>query len=139
MYASGLGAPKNYAEALKWFHLAADQESDNAQYNLGLMYGNGWGVGQDRVQAAKWYRLAADQGHAMAQVNLGAMYATGRGMRRDYIQAYMWFSLARADGLSNRDRVMRQMTTAQIAQGEKLVREWKPKRQINVSHLRSFN
>ena len=35
MYAKGHGVSQNYAEALKWFHLAADQEYASAQYRAG--------------------------------------------------------------------------------------------------------
>ena len=37
------GVPQNYAEALKWYRLAADQGDADAQYNLGVMYANGQG------------------------------------------------------------------------------------------------
>lgn len=60
----------DYAQAVKWFHLAADQGDAYAQFNLGALYDKGEGVPQDSAQAAKWYRLAADQGNAIAQSNL---------------------------------------------------------------------
>ena len=66
--------PQNYAEAVKWYRLAADQGDASAQYNLGVMYANGQGVPQNHAEAVKWYRLAADQGNASAQFNLGDMY-----------------------------------------------------------------
>jgi uncharacterized protein len=44
MYANGRGVQKDYAEALKWYRLAADQGLASAQHNLGFMYANGWGV-----------------------------------------------------------------------------------------------
>ncbi len=78
-YARGQGVPQNYAEAVKWYRLAADQGNAFAQYNLGLMYANGEGVPQNYAEALKWYRLAADQGNAFAQINLGVMYARWPG------------------------------------------------------------
>jgi hypothetical protein len=43
----------------------------------------------------------------------------------------MWLSVAAArgdeDAISNRNRVARQMTSAQIAEAQKLAREWKSK------------
>ena len=44
MYAKGQGTPQNYAEALKWFRLAANQGDADAQYNLGLVYAGSRGV-----------------------------------------------------------------------------------------------
>ena len=43
MCANGIGVPKNDAEAVKWFRLAAEQGLARAQHNLGLMYANGTG------------------------------------------------------------------------------------------------
>ena len=74
MYDNGQGVPQNYAEALKWYRLAADQGDASAQNNLGVMYAKGQGVPQNYAEALKWYRLAADQGNASAQSNLGFMY-----------------------------------------------------------------
>ena len=41
MYANGHGVPQDYAEALKWYRLAADQGHANALLKLGLVYGQG--------------------------------------------------------------------------------------------------
>ena len=99
--------------------------------NLGFMYNNGQGVPQDYAETVKWYRLAAEQGHASAQNNLGLMYDNGEGVPQDYVQAHMWYNLAGAQGLEqaakNRDNVAKRMTPAQIAEAQKLAREWKPK------------
>ena len=57
MYYNGEGVPHDYAEAVKWYRLAAAQGDAVAQYNLGVMYDNGKGVPQDHAKAMKWYRL----------------------------------------------------------------------------------
>ena len=41
MYENGLGVPKDYDEAVKWYRLAAAQGDALAQNNLGWMYDNG--------------------------------------------------------------------------------------------------
>jgi len=130
MYATGQGVPKNYAEAMKWFRRAADQGNARAQHSLGFMYATGQGVPQDNAQAVGWYRKAADQGYAHAQFNLGFMYKEGLGVPQDYVQAHMWFSLAATTGdrgaAEGRDNVANLMTPSQIAEAQKLAREWKP-------------
>ena len=77
----------------------------------------------------KWYRKAADQGDSTAQYNLGFMYASGHGMPQDYVTAHMWFDLSAArgddDAAKNRDVIAQRMTSAQIAEAQKLAREWK--------------
>ncbi len=136
MYRNGHGVPQDYVEAMRWYRKAADRGHAFAQANLGAMYANGDGVPQDYAEAARWFRKAADQGHATAQYNLGVVYANGWGVRRTYVQAHMWFSLAAAQAsrpdtrdTANgwRDAVAAKMTAAQIAEAERLAREWKPK------------
>ncbi len=52
-------------------------------------------------------------------------------MTQDYVQAHMWYSLAAAQGekeaSKGRDILAEKMTPAQIAEAQKLAREWKPK------------
>ena len=128
MYANGQGVPQDYAVAVKWCRKAAEQGFAKAQHNLGILYTEGQGVPQDYAEALKWYHKAAEQGDAHAQSNLGAMYAEGQGVPQDYVQAYMWFNLGAAggdaNGSKNRDLVVEQMTPDQIADAQKLAREW---------------
>ena len=98
MYDNGQGVPQNYAEAVKWYRLAADQGDAGAQYNLGVMYDQGRGVPQNYAEAVKWYRLAADQGDAIAQYNLGVMYDKGQGVPQNYAEAVKWYRLAADQG-----------------------------------------
>ncbi len=129
MYHEGKGVPLDSKEALKWYRLAADQGDPAAQFNLGVMYDKGDGVPQDYKEAIQWYRLAADQGTPSAQLNLGFMYDKGIGVPQNYVQAYMWYSLAGASGSAkgpnNRDLIAPKMTPAQIAEAQRLAREWK--------------
>ena len=87
------------------------------------------------VEAVRWFLAAAEQGHAWAQNNLGVMYANGQGVPQDYIQAQMWYNLAASDltgddrewAVKNRDEIAEKMTSEQIAEAQRLAREWKPK------------
>ena len=119
---NGQGMPQDHAEALKWFRLGANQGDARAQYYLGVTYAN--------AEALKWFRLAAEQGDARAQYYLGAMYANGQGVPQDLVLAHMWFNLSAAGGYPEqvRDEIAGHMTPAQIAEAQKLAREWKPKR-----------
>ncbi len=121
----------DYATALREFRVLATQGNAPAQFSLGIMYYEGRGVPQDYAEAVKWFRKAAEQGHAKAQYNLARMYNKGWGVPQDYIQAHMWFNLAGAQGFKpaakSRDYVAKLMTPAQIAEAQRLAREWKPK------------
>ncbi len=121
----------DYATALTEFRPLAQQGDADAQYNLGLMYFEGRGVPQEDAEALSWFRRSAEQGDALAQFALGVMYLEGRGVPQDYAQAYMWVNLAvvqgREDARKARDILAEQMTPAQIAEAQRLAREWKPK------------
>ena len=136
MYSKGRGVPQNHAEAVKWWRLAAEQGKADAQLGLGAMYFYGRGAPQDYAEAVKWYRLAAEQGQADAQIALGFMYYFGHGVPQDYVQAHMWYSLAaersspgedRDQLISYRDEVEAKMSPDQVAEAQRLAREWKPK------------
>jgi TPR repeat protein len=128
LYYRGDGVPQDHNEAAKLYRLAADQGNASAQFNLGVMYSKGEGVARDPQQAAKCYRMAAEQGDASAQVNLGVLYDSGDGVAQDYVQAQLWFTLADAkgdpQGTKNRAAVGRKMTQGQIAQAQRLARDW---------------
>ncbi len=130
------GVPQDYSEAVKWYRLAAEQGNVVVQIIVGNMYNTGQGVPQDYSEAVKWYRLAAEQGNAEAQNNLGSMYENSRGVTQNYVLAHMWYNLGAAQlppgehrdiAVSNRDIVEGKMTPEQVAEAQRLAREWKPK------------
>jgi TPR repeat protein len=154
VYVLGLGVPENLAEAFKWYHIAADQSSPYAENVIGVAYEHGLFVAQDHAEAFRWYRRAANKIYDRPgdtwihspQYNIGAMYASGRGTAQDYVRALMWFTLAVAFGdtkpptplgvklvdtstytaLEQRDKLVAVMTSAQIAEAERLANEWRP-------------
>ena len=100
------------------------------------------------VIAMKWWRRAADRGNAAAQMKLAGLYEGRGGIPTDYTQAYKWYDIAAAiigakidalpvaashngekdnsDQLWYRDQVAKHMTAEQIAEAQRLAREWKP-------------
>ena len=101
------------------------------QFSIGSSYEQGRGVVQDDKEAVKWYRKAAEQEYAPAQYNLGLMYVKGQGIIQDHVYAHMWFNIAAAHGSDagreNRESIEEKMTPAQIAEAQKLAREWMEK------------
>ena len=128
-YATGEGVPKDAAYAVEWYQKAAVQGNAAAQYMLGLIYATGKGVPKDAAMAASWYTKAAAQGNAAAQYNLGMAYANSEGVTRDLVRAYAWFDLAAAQGNKDakkmRDSLAKNITYAQIAEGQRLASSWK--------------
>jgi tetratricopeptide (TPR) repeat protein len=147
-YGDGRGVKRDYAEAVKWYRLAATNGHAEhghalAEYDLGAMYYQGLGVPQDRKEAAKWFQLAADRGYAEAQYNIGSDYYTGAPLGQDYVQAYKWFSLALSSAENTpthvyppvpsdiavgakrwRDILESKMTPAQLAEAKRLISAW---------------
>lgn len=131
---------KRWRESVKWFLLAAEQGHGDAQVQIASYYWSGQYVRQDYVEAAKWYLKAADQGIPCAQLQLGEMYRDGQGVTKDDIHAHKWMNSAAADQLGldfgwgycvetaakERDTLAITMTPAQIAEAQRLAREWKP-------------
>ena len=124
----------DYAEAVRWYRMAADQGNATAQTILGSMYGNTFRdvqvVPQNYAEAVRWYRMAADQGNSQGQLSLGHRYLHGEGVPTNYVEAYKWFALSAAQGnvfaSTPRDFVLEKMTPAQIAEGQRLVAAWRP-------------
>jgi hypothetical protein len=131
MYNQGRGVSQNYKEAVKWYTKAAEQGNNKAQGVLGVMYEIGRGVPQDYMESLKWYTKAAEQGNAGAQFGLGMMYWYGQGVTEDYIEAYKWINIAAAQGDENavkgRDILRQKMSAAQVAEAQRLSKEFKPK------------
>jgi len=53
--------PQDYAETVKWFRKAAEQEFARAQYNLEISYFEGQGVRKDLIEAYAWAKLISKQ------------------------------------------------------------------------------
>ena len=112
-----------------------------AQFSLGVM---NCPIGDPSFDAAKgnlaqalvWYRRAAVQGDIGAQVALGLAYAQGIGVVQDYIETDKWFNIAAsraksadelADIAGHHNKLAHVMTSSQIAEAQKLTREWRAK------------
>jgi len=114
------------------------------------MFYKGRGVIHDYVQAHKWFQIAGANGHtegnenrdivedkmtrdqiAEAQYNIGVMYGKGQGVEQDYVQAHKWFNIVEENGYKvgreTKVLVEKEMTPDQIADAQKLAREWMEK------------
>ena len=84
----------------------------------------------DYTTALREFRPLAEQGDVGAQFHLGFMYRLGQGVPKDYVLANMWLNLAAAQGDKDsaelRDRIAKLMSPEQIAEAQRLAREWKP-------------
>ncbi|MBD25859.1 MAG: hypothetical protein CMG46_12800 [Candidatus Marinimicrobia bacterium] len=92
-----------------------------------------------KTEAFRNTRRLAEQGDVNAQTLLGKAYKDGRNVPQDYVLAHMWFNLAaagpvtsvsekelRAIALQARQDVAGLMSRDQIAEAQKMARDWKP-------------
>jgi uncharacterized protein len=128
----------DYAKAMRlWLPLAIKGDAE-VQNLVGSLYKEGQGVPKDYVKAATWFRKGANQGNANAEISLGWMCVEGYGVPKDDVKAYMWYDLAassandaetRGRAVSFRDNMLGKfMKPAQIAEAQRMAREWKPKK-----------
>jgi len=104
--------------------LAGPFEDGRAAYNRG-----------EYATALRLWHPLAEQGDAIVQLNLGLLYYWGHGVLQDsvqnYVEAHKWFNLAAARGnlsaADNRDWLAKKMTPDQLAEAQRLAREWKPR------------
>ena len=130
-----LPAQQNEADrkVLAEIRAGADKGDAKARYELGRAFFSGsLGVAKDDAEAVKWFRKAAEQNYADAQYNLGVCYDSGEGVAKDEIEAYKWWLLAAGHGNDdakyNITIVENKMTREQIAEGQRLARDFKPRK-----------
>jgi hypothetical protein len=84
MYVKGIGVPRNFVRAEKWFKLAADQMNAPANFHLSVLYSEGArGVAQDKDKATRFHvrAMAAGFRPSMAEFRKlidAARYKSGR-------------------------------------------------------------
>jgi uncharacterized protein len=133
IYANGDIQGRSAADAVPLYRKAAEKGLAEAQCVLGHCYLEGAGAPKDIPEGVKWTQKAAEQGNASAQRTLGICYSKGKGVPKDNVQAYKWLNLAASQDNPNTDdtkvnlsMVERFMTPEQIAEGQRLAREFKP-------------
>lgn len=123
----------NFAAAEKILLPLAESGNAYAQYRLGQVYAEATGELRSVEEAAKWFESAALQGQPHAQYKLGILYVNGNGVSKDFVQAYMWLSLSTrsvagsgSEAVRQRDLVAARMSSSQLADAKKLVKNWRP-------------
>ena len=102
VYANGAGGKKqDDKEARRFLVLAARQNYDTAQLDLGQWLIEGRGGPRDLKSGFSWMKRAADGGNVAAQNRLAKLYEGGIGVDPDLVTAAAWFIVARRAGLSD--------------------------------------
>ena len=120
---------------IQWLEMAAEKGDPDALYKLGRIYYLGHRTAQDHGQALKCFRDLAEKGQPEGQFHLGVMYYKGESVPQDFVLAHNWINLAASRTTGDeadrarrlRDRVAEAMTREQIAEAQRIARQWKPK------------
>jgi TPR repeat protein len=98
-YFYGRGVEKDFAAALNWFTLAAEQGCMRSTASIGSIYEvGGYGVAKNFRIAYGWFKKAADDGFDEAQYDLAIMYYKGLGVAKDLAMARSWFKKSADQG-----------------------------------------
>lgn len=89
-YDYGKGAPRDGGEAMKWYRMAADRGSAEAQNSVG----SGLQTEKRYAEALSWYEKSSAQGHALATNNLAYFYDLGLGVKQDRRKGFELYSRA---------------------------------------------
>jgi len=135
MYAFMLDREGQYIKSTPFWLKAAQLGSVKAQIEMGVKCAIGMeaGIAKDFVESAKWFQKAAEGGDSRGQRYLGLAYTNGIGVPQDFVQAHKWYNISaasndgeREEAAAARDKLASKMTAPQIAEAQKLAREWKP-------------
>jgi uncharacterized protein len=97
-YEKGIGVPKSYVEAARWYRKAADQGDAAAMKNIGQLYEEGLGVPEDWMEAARWYGKSADLANREGEGALARAYQFGIGVPQNRKISIQWDERAAAQG-----------------------------------------
>jgi TPR repeat protein len=101
-FANGIGGRvRDDAEARRWLLLAARQNYDTAELELGTWLVEGRGGPADLEGGFRWLKQAAEGGNVAAENRLAKLYMNGIGVKADKVEAGAWYVLARRAGLSD--------------------------------------
>ena len=93
------GIAGNDVEARRWLELAAKQNFDTAQLDLGLWMVQGRGGKRDAKGGFGWLLRAAQGGNVASQNQVAKLYMQGIGVEPDTLSAAAWYMVARRAGL----------------------------------------
>src|SRR5690606_29526735 len=93
------GRERDETEARRYLELAARQNYDTAQLDLGTWLVEGRGGEADPEAGFGWLKRAAEGGNVAAQNRLAKLYRAGVGTDADPVAAAAWHVLARRAGL----------------------------------------
>lgn len=125
-YLAGSYFPRDFSEAVRWYKLAADAGSTEANATLARYYEVS--LKPDYTIARSYHLKASLAGHVTSQFSVAERYLSGiNGFEQDAVEAYAWYNVCAASGnqeaAAARDRLEFQIISTQKAAAQKRSRE----------------
>ena len=122
LYSMGHGVSRSQREALKWLTPAAGKGHARAQLVLGQVYEyGGHDLAPDKVRAHMWYNIAASNFIGDRKIAAEFLSPDQATIRRELLTLA---EQSRARAVQSRARVANTMSAEQIAEAQRLAREW---------------
>jgi TPR repeat protein/uncharacterized membrane protein YciS (DUF1049 family) len=90
----GIGVPRDYYKAFKWFEIAAKHGNDKALKMLGYLYFKGRGTNLDYIKAYNYFLESSKCGNEEAHSYVGMCLLFGKGVTQDEETAFKWLITA---------------------------------------------
>lgn len=124
IYLLGKEVDTNFAEAVRWFCIAAGNGNKWAQGTISEYYWTGQGLQQNYDSAFFWMEKAADASNPRSQAQMAIHVFANAKNSTDSATAYMWSRLAYLSKYKDtdklRDSLASKMTPAQLSMGDSL-------------------
>ena len=118
------GVNRDYKESAKWYHLAAEQGDDIAQFTIGMMYKKGQGVTKNLVIAYMWLSTAefSNKNSVLAFQKMGTVLnRKNKNISDKDLMDYLKHMREQKKEIIG--KLERKMTPEQIAKAQKLSRD----------------
>ena len=117
-----------YLPALDWLAEEASAGNKDALLQLADIKISSAESEEETTEGLRMLGDAANSGSAAAQGQLAERLSTGDGMAQNYVEAYRWANIASSAGSEDatklRDTIIKLMTPEQIAEGQRLTRQY---------------
>jgi S1-C subfamily serine protease len=113
----------DWPDAYRWYERSAVQGNTDAQMSLGNMFTQGRGVAQDFVEAYKWFNIASTSTNG--PLTNGIVFTHELTAEQKKSVAFL-FETTADKARKARTEVAQRMTPEQIAEGQRLSRQFRP-------------
>ncbi|MBE2167821.1 MULTISPECIES: tetratricopeptide repeat protein [unclassified Cobetia] len=120
--------PVDMSKSIYWLSLAAKSGDRQSAGNLSYIYRDGIGVEENPSKAFYWMKASTKAKYTESEgigfSTLASYYELGYGTNVDLIKSYKYYDLSGTAGVDGKNRVVKNMTDAEIQEAIKQSRVW---------------